>query len=65
MSIFRMDTVPLRQGETKTDVILQYLIAMRHELQYVLTHLDADNFSEKGLDELAAALRQREEEKQP
>ena len=42
-----------------TESILQYLAKLRNDLQYSVNHLDADNFTDAGLSELADELLKR------
>ncbi len=65
MSIFRSDApLPIGHGSADTEQILQYLAALRQELQYALTHLDTDNFTDEGLCELAQAVREYQQKEE-
>lgn len=43
--------------EEKLDRLIDYLYQFLEEMQYLLRHLDAGNFSEGGLEELAEAVK--------
>lgn len=43
--------------EEKLEALIDYLYQLIEELQYLLRHLEADNFSEGGLRELAEEVK--------